>query len=168
MRLPRWRLFGSVALVLVGIWAWSSTISDHSKWGSYRHLYTGVTTTANVLSYSYDPTEGIQAGGPTDQVAFVTSTGDRKTATVGHHDPGTEETTHALPITYDPPHPDVVIAADVDVAPTDGSEWWGGLLVALPSTVGAVGLGLWILIGLRRPMISEVSIRSSSRCRSRR
>ena len=63
-----------------------------------------------------------------------------------------------MPITYDPLHPEVVLATGLDVAPTDGSEWEGGVGFALPSTVGAFGVGLWILLGLRRPMARKASL----------
>src|SRR4051794_31039193 len=151
MRVPRWRIVCCVALVLMTIWAGSATARDYAKWQRYRPLYTrGVTTTAAVLSYSYDPDGGDPGGWATDRVAYVTRRGIRRTATVGHHDQGTEWTTKLLPVTYDPLHPEVVVAAHADVAPDDGSEWWGGLLIALPATVAALGLGAWVVIALRQ------------------
>ena len=44
-------------------------------------------------------------------------------------------------VTYDPLHPAVVLAADADVAPTDGSDWLVGLLLAVLLTLGAGALG---------------------------
>jgi len=151
MRVPLWRTRCCAALVVVNVWAWSATVSDYAKSLRYKPLTkSGVTTTASLRSYSYDPDGGDPGGWTTDQVSFVTRSGKRETATVGHHNPGTEQTTGTLPITYAPQHPEVVIAANADVAPTDGSEWWGGLLIGLPATFGALALGAWVVIGVRK------------------
>lgn len=144
MRVPRWRLATFVVALLLTAWTWSATLSDHSTWLRYRPLYSrGITTTATVLSYHYDPEGGDPGGWTTDRITFMTRQGESITATVGHHDPGTERTTHAIGVTYDPVHPDVVIAADANVAPTDGSEWYVGLVLAFPSAFGAAALGRW-------------------------
>ena len=113
-------------------------------------FHAGHDRSSTVLSSSYDP-GGRDAGGwTTDRVANVTRTGDRRTATVGHHDHGSAETTRTLDVTYDALHPEVVIAAHADVAPSDGSESWGGLFVTVPSTLAAVAVGTWLVIGVRR------------------
>jgi hypothetical protein len=123
---PVRQLVGFAALVLLAIWSWSFMLADHSTWSRYRFVYSrGVTTTAAVLSYKYDPDRGDPDGWTTDRVAFTTHAGASVTAVVGHHSPREEKLTRRMRVTYDPLHPDVVIAADADVSPSDGSEWWG-------------------------------------------
>ncbi len=101
----------------------------------------GVTTDAKVESYNYNPDGGDPGGWTTEDVAFVTREGVAVSATIGHHDPGTESTTRSIRVRYDPLHPDVVEAADYDVAPTDGSEWQVGLGLAGDTSLAALALG---------------------------
>jgi hypothetical protein len=151
VRWLRWRLVRLLALVLLSIWFGTSTLADHSKWLRYRHVYSrGVTTTASVLSYKYDPDGGDPGGWTTDRVAFTSNDGESVTAIIGHYNPGPEKLTGRMHVTYDPVHPAVVIAADADVSPTDGSELWGGLLIAIPTALGAIALAVWSFAGLRR------------------
>lgn len=130
-------------------WYW--ILADHSMWLRYRPLYVrGVTTTATVRSYEYDPDGGDPGGWTTDRVQFTTRDGESISATVGHHDPGPERKTHHMRVRYDPLHPDVVLAADADVAPTDGSEWAGGIFLAVPSTLATVAVATWAWRGRYR------------------
>jgi hypothetical protein len=102
------------ALLLLGLAAfiWSRAVGDLHAWRQHRVLdQRGVTTTATVLSYAYDPDGGDPGGWTTDRVGFTTASGAMVTATVGHHDPGPERVSRVLEVTYDPQHPTVARAA---------------------------------------------------------
>jgi hypothetical protein len=129
---PRLRLL--VALLSIGLaaitWAW--TVADLHAWRQHSVLDSrGVTTTATVLSYSYDPAGGDPGGWTTDRVSFTTAGGTAVVATVGHHDPGAEQASRVLDVTYDPRHPTLARAAHyVDDADDPANAVVGAVLAA--------------------------------------
>jgi len=129
---PRLRLL--VALLFIGLaaftWAW--TFADLHAWRQHSVLDSrGVTTTATVLSYSYDPAGGDPGGWTTDRVSFTTAGGTAVVATVGHHDPCTEQASRMLDVTYDPRHPTLARAAHyVDDADDPANAVVGAVLAA--------------------------------------
>lgn len=138
--LPRARLLAAVFLIGFGVLAWSWTIDDLHAWRQHSALdKRGVTTTATVLSYSYDPDGGDPGGWTTDHVRFTTSSGAAVVATVGHHHTGPERASRVLDVTYDPRHTALVRAAryldDAD-DPTNGVI--GAVLATLVTAAAAL------------------------------
>lgn len=118
--------------------AWSGTVDDLHAWRQHSALDArGVTNTAAVLSYSYDPDGGDPDGWTTDDVRFITATGTTVTARIGHHSPGPEQTTRKLLVTYDPQHPTVVRAAGYDDDADEPLNAVVGAVVSLLVSVGA-------------------------------
>jgi len=136
------RLVVFVGLILLGIFMGVSAVQDHAKSRRYAPLdYRGIITDAKVLSYNYDPDGGDPGGWTRDHVSFMTRDGQTISATVGHHDPGTENTTGTIRVIYDPLHPRVVLVTDYDIAPSDGSNWPAAAIFAGLCLIGVGALG---------------------------
>jgi hypothetical protein len=134
------RLRAVAAVLLVGFasvtWWW--TIDDLHAWRQHRALdMRGVTTTATVLSYSYDAEGGDPGGWTTDHVRFATAGRGTVVATVGHHDPGPERFNRVIDVTYDPQHLNVVRAAHFPDDADDPSNIVAGAMVAALVTTAA-------------------------------
>lgn len=92
----------------------------------------GVTTLATVLSSSYDAGGGDPGGWTTDQISFITATGQAETGTVGHrNDDAPERASGHVPVIYDPNHPGTVMSV------ADHQD---------PVSAGGVGIGLGLVI----------------------
>lgn len=113
----------------------------------------GVTTTATVLRYSYDPGGGDPGGWTTDRIGFSTATGAQVVATVGHHAAGPERFSRTLEVTYDPRDPRVVRAAGHD-DPTDDP---GNAVVAGASSVLLTGAAVFLLSRVLTTGRSEIT-----------
>lgn len=129
-KVPRLRLTFAFAAIGCAIFMLYGTVSDMITWRRHAALDSrGVTTTALVLSYHYDPDGGDPDGWTSDRVSFTTDTGRKVVTTVGHHSPGPEQSTHLLSVTYDPQRPAVARPAsftDYDDDPATGAL--GGVL----------------------------------------
>ncbi len=111
-RVPPIRLVAALLLAGLAALTWSGTIDNAHAQRKHTVLdKRGVTTAAVVLTYSYDPDGGDPGGWTTDRIRFTTGNGTVVLSTVGHHDPGREDASGRLAVTYDRQHPTLVRAS---------------------------------------------------------
>lgn len=146
-----WRTYVAGLIAAIAIWCWFGVADDTRSLHDQRALDSGgVTTTAAVLSYSYNENGGDPGGWTTDIVRFVDRHGRVVIATVGHHDQGPEKVTRSMRVTYDPAVPSLVRAtgylndADDEWRPTIGG------VVASVATCCAFGFAIWSVRRSRR------------------
>lgn len=110
------RLTAAVALIALAPVLWTWFADDVRTLHAHRALDSrGLTTTATVLTSSYDPDGGDPNGWTTDQMRFTTAAGTVVTATLGHHGRGGETAGNRQRVTYDPRDPSVArLSAYVD------------------------------------------------------
>jgi hypothetical protein len=71
---------------------WSGTVGDLRVWRQHSGLdQRGLTMTATLLGYFYNPEGGDPDGWTTDKVRFVTEAARVVVAIIGHHAPGPSE-----------------------------------------------------------------------------
>jgi len=132
-RPPRGRLVAAAALALLT----ALFVFGVGKDAAEQHITAtltarGVTTLATVLSSSYDAGGGDPGGWTTDQISFITATGQAETGTVGHrNDDAPERASGHVPVIYDPNHPGTVMSV------ADHQD---------PVSAGGVGIGLGLVI----------------------
>lgn len=145
-RVPRLRLLAALLLIGFAAVTWSWTVDDLHAWRQHSVLdKRGVTTTATLLSYSYDPDGGDPGGWTTDHVSFTTAVGATIVATVGHHDPGPERASRVIDVTYDPRHPTLVRAARYMDDADDPANAVVGAVLATAGTAAAAFLTTRVL-----------------------
>jgi hypothetical protein len=100
-------LVAVAALALLSIVTIHGNFSDAAKARHYGALRTrGVTSSASLITSSYDAGGGDPNGWTTDTVRFRDTSGNEVQTVVGHHDTDQpERSTRLIEIIYDPQHP---------------------------------------------------------------
>jgi hypothetical protein len=143
--------------------AWWGTVGDLDAWRRHSAIdKRGLTTTATVLNYSYDPDGGDPDGWTIDRVRFVTAGGTTVVTTIGHHSAGPEITSRRMAVSYDPQHPAVARAAHYDDQADDPWNAVIGAVMSLLISAAGIFLGTRVLTTARKGSPTVVDSASGS------
>lgn len=150
-RVPRLRLTSAVLLIAFAAILWPGAVGNLHALNQHRAIdKRGLTTTAAVLSYSYDPDGGDPDGWTTDRVRFTTASGETVVTTVGHHSAGPERTSRTMAVSYDPQHPAVARASAYEDDAADPANVVVGVVLSLLISAAGIYLATTVVTTPRR------------------